>query len=78
MLPNTYEEISDNHTCCIVQKHVKMCVYKRHIKKTAQIKYTLGKYVQQKRVGRELMFLEHGGGRVQGAQAPVGARGQRP
>ena len=67
MLPNTYEEIYDSHTCGIVQKHVKMCVYKRHIKKTVLIKYIFGKYVEQKRVGRELIVLEHGARRVRGA-----------
>jgi hypothetical protein len=32
MLPNAYEEQYDKHTCHIVQKYVKMCVYKKHIK----------------------------------------------
>jgi hypothetical protein len=40
-----------------------MCVYKIHIKGAVSITYSLGKYmymyVQQKRVGRELIFVEH-------------------
>jgi hypothetical protein len=36
-----------------------MCVYKIQIKGVVSITYTLGKYVQQKRVGRELVFVEH-------------------
>ena len=31
--PNTYLEIYDTHTCLIFEKHVKMCVYARHVKK---------------------------------------------
>ena len=33
--PNTYEEIYDTHTCLNFkcEKHVKMCVYARHVKK---------------------------------------------
>ena len=33
MPPNTYQEKYDTHTCLIFQKHVKMCVYSRNIKK---------------------------------------------
>jgi hypothetical protein len=32
MLPHTYKEPYGNHTCHIVPKRVKMCVYKIHIK----------------------------------------------
>ena len=33
VLPNTYQEIYDTHTCLNFKKHVKMCVYIRQIKK---------------------------------------------
>jgi hypothetical protein len=54
-----YKEPYGNHTCHIVPKHVKMCVYKIQIKGAVSITYSLGKNVQQKRVGRDLIFVEH-------------------
>ena len=53
MLPNTYQEIYDTHTCLNFEKHVKMCVYIRCINKAGRCNFItlLGKYVQQKKVG---------------------------
>ena len=43
--PNTYQEIYDTHThvqALIFEKHVKMCVYARDVKKLVKICYTFG------------------------------------
>ena len=37
-----------------------MCVYIRHIKKPLKIHYAFGAYAQQKQVGWEVIFSEHG------------------
>ena len=47
-----------NHAS-IFEKHVKMCVYIRHIKKCKFITL-LGAYTQQKQVGWKVIFSEHG------------------
>ena len=56
----------------IFQKHVKMCVYIRNIKKPVQLyyNYTLGEYVQQKKVGWEVIFSELGFAGMSGACKP--------
>ena len=66
MLPNACEEQYDTHTCHIVQKHVKMCVYIYvymyilNCKKTVSIKYTSGEVCTAKKswqVGRSFRTL---------------------
>ena len=44
----------------IFEKYVKMCVYLRHIKMSVKIDYTLEEYVQQKKVGWEVIFSKLG------------------
>ena len=42
------------------EKHVKMCVYIRQIKKPVQIDYTLEKYMQQKKLAGRSFFSKLG------------------
>ena len=44
----------------IFEKHVKMCVYARHVKSQFKFVTLLGKYTQQKQVGWEVIFSELG------------------
>ena len=44
----------------IFEKHIKICVYIRHIKSRCKFITLLGDYTQQKQVGWEVIFSEHG------------------
>ena len=59
MLPNTYQNIYMTPIHALVfQKHVKMCVYIRNIKKPVELYYTFVGYMQHKKVGWEVIFFE--------------------
>ena len=61
MLPNTHtKKYMTSIYALIFQKHSKMCVYIRHIKKLVEIDYSLGESMQQKKVGWEVIFSEQG------------------
>ena len=62
MLSNTYKEYMTPIHAFIFEKHVKMCVYKRHIKKPVSIDhdYTLGEYMQQKNLAGRSFFQNTG------------------
>ena len=61
MLPNTYQEIYDTHTCLNFYKNMAKCVFMEDMLKS-QCKFVtlLGKYAQQKQVGWEVIFSELG------------------
>ena len=62
MIPNTYQEIYDTHTCLNFSKMFQnVCLYQTYISKSRCNFITLlGKYVQQKKVGWEVIFSELG------------------
>ena len=62
MLPNTYQEIYDTHTCLNVSKTCQnLCLYILDALKSWWNFITLlGKYMQQKKVGWEVIFSELG------------------
>ena len=62
LLTHTKEYMTPIHAL-IFEKHVKMCVYARHVKKPwrrCKFATLLGKYAQQKQVGWEVSFSEVG------------------
>ena len=63
MLPNTYQEIYDTHTCLNFSKTCQKCVFILDVSKSRCNFITLlGKYVQQKKVANawEVIFSELG------------------
>ena len=62
----------------IFQKHAKMCVYIRRIKKPVELYYTFGEVRAAKKGWLGGHFFRTRVRRVRGAYAPAGVRGQRP
>ena len=60
MLPNTYQEIYDTHTCLNFSKMSKCVFILDASKSRCNFITLLGKYVQQKKVGWEVIFSELG------------------
>ena len=61
MLPNIYQEIYDTHTCLNFFKNMSKRVFILDVSKSRCNFITLfGKYVQQKKVGWEVIFSELG------------------
>ena len=59
LLTHTKKYMTPIHAL-IFEKHVKMCVYARHVKSRCKFITILEKYAQQKQVGWEVMFSELG------------------
>ena len=58
MLPNTYQETYDTHTCLNFSKNMSNCVLILDISKSwCNLTTLLGKYVEHKKVGRELEVI---------------------
>ena len=60
MLPDTYEEIYDNHACHIVQKHVKMSVYKKILERQCQISALWGSIYSETKLAGSSFFQNTG------------------
>ena len=56
----------------IFEKHIKMCVYIRQIKKPVQIDFTLGEYMQQKKLAGRA-FFQNTGSQGLGRKSPGGS-----
>ena len=59
LLTHTKKYMTPIHAL-IFEKHVKMCVYARHVKSRCKFITILEKYAQQKQVGWEVIFSELG------------------
>ena len=72
MLPNTYQEIYDTHTCLNFSKNMSECVFILEILKSRGKFITLWEYMQQKRLaGRS--FFQNSGSQGPGRVSPGGS-----
>ena len=78
MLPNTYQEFYDTHTCLNFSKTCQKCVFILDVSKSRCNFITLlGKYVQQKRLaGRS--FFQNSGSQGPGRVSPGGSSRAAP